>query len=153
MSNFKSHLYQPFYDDYNSDQEYLDEGFVSSVKEKLGMAPKSKFGQALDRIKGKLGMHQKGKFAQALENIKSKLNNPKSGALGKAHEYLKKVNKGRLAANAAGAVGINLLANKLTGRSVRGDLKGGLRSAILRGSLTTSGSNLGGSLYDLFAKK
>jgi len=134
MLRFNDHLYHPSYDEDGSDQRYLDEGFVSSIKEKLGMAP------------------PKSKFRRALDSIKSKFNSQKSGAFGQAHEYLKKVNKGRLAAKAGGALGINLLANKLSGRTVRGDLKG-FKTAALRGSLTKSGADLGGMLYDHFAKK
>lgn len=133
MTNFQRHLYHP----YTDDDQSLDEGFVSSVKEKLGLAP------------------PKSKFRKALDSIKSKFKSQKTSAFGKALEHLK-ANKGRLAAKAAGAIGANMLASKMTGNSLRDDVvgpKANFKRGFARGMLATSGAHLGGLAYDVFKNR
>lgn len=151
MLKFNQHFYNP-YNEYASDQESLDEGFASSIKEKLGLAPKSKFGQAFDSLKGKLGMKEKSKFAQALDSIKGKFGSQKKSAFGQALEHLK-ANKGRIAARAAGQLGAHLLYNKATGKGYKDDwLHGSFGDKMKRIGVSHAGANLGDALYQKFSQ-
>lgn len=151
MLRFNQRLYNP-YDGYASDQEYLDEGFASSIKEKLGLAPKSKLGQAFDSLKGKLGMKEKSKFAQALDSIKGKFGSQKKSAFGQALDHLK-ANKGRIAARAAGQIGAHLLYNKATGKGYKDDwLNGSLGDKVRRIGVSHAGANIGDAIYQKFSK-
>ena len=154
MTGFNQHLYNPYTDGI---QTSLDEGFTSSIKEKLGLAPKqSGFSKALSTVKSKLGLEHKPEsgFSKALSGLKGKLGmGPKKGKLDQAMDYLK-ANKGKLAARAAGSFGTHALYNKLSGSSYKDDvLHGGLKGNLKRMAISHAGGNLGELIYNKFDGK